>query len=272
MTSSAVLQGRYNRPISLSWWAGRIILLVLIALAFVSVCAGRGIPADSSSLPFSIGETINYQVTLATGNKVGTAKMWIEGPVDVRGTSTVLLRFDSRLRFLFLPAVSQSSSWFDPVRRTSLRFFKHERNPLSRHDESIDLYPDEKRWQSAAGETGTSPSSSPLDELSFMYFIRTLPMTPGATYSFDRHFNASRNPVTVTVVRREVIPTPIGELHVFRLEMRVRDPEHYEGEGAIQIHLSDDECRLPVRIESTMPVVGTAILTISSEQSRCHPH
>src|SRR3954465_14122471 len=85
-----------------------------------------------------------------------------------------------------------------------------------------------------------SPSSEPLDELSFMYFVRTLPMVPGATYRFDRHFDAARNPITVNVIRREVIPTPVGEVHVFSLEMRVRDPRHYEGEGVIRIHLSDD--------------------------------
>ena len=271
MTSSSVLAHPYNRLTSLYRWVGRIILLVPTALAFASVCAGRSMPVDSTALPFAIGERITYQVTLASGSKVGTATMWIEGPVDVRGASTLLLRFDSQLRFLLLPAVSRSSSWFDPIRRASVRFSKRERNPLSHLDELVELYPDEKRWKSVDGETGTSPTSSPLDELSFIYFIRTLTMTPGARYSFDRHFDLRRNPVTVTVIRREVIPTPMGEMHVFRLEMRVRDPHHYEGEGVIRIHLSDDECRLPVRIESTMPVVGTAILTMTSEQSRCQP-
>jgi hypothetical protein len=195
--------------------------------------------------------------------------MWIEGPVDVRGTSTYVLRFDSRIRIAFLTAESRSSSWFDPLRGSSLRFFKHERNPLAKNDEAVDLFPDQKEWKSAKGETGQSPSSTPLDELSFMYFIRTLPMTPGATYRFDRHFDPARNPVTVNVIRREVIPTPIGELRVVRVEMRVRDPKHYKGEGLIRIYLTDDDCRLPARIESTMPVVGTAILTIKSENSRC---
>ena len=226
-------------------------------------------PPVDAVLPFGAGERLTYQVTLANGSKVGTASMWIEGPVDVRGTPALLLRFDSRIRFMLLPAVSRSSSWFDPTRRTSLRFLKHERNPLSHHDESFELYPDSKRWKSAEGATGDSPSSEPLDELSFMYFVRTLPMVPGATYRFDRHFDAARNPITVNVIRREVIPTPVGEVHVFSLEMRVRDPQHYEGEGIIRIHLSDDACRLPVRIESTMPVIGTAILTLASEQSRC---
>jgi hypothetical protein len=211
-------------------------------------------------------------VSVAKGGKVGTATMWIEGPVDVRGTSTYLLRFDSRIRIAFLSAVSRSSSWFDPLRGSSLRFFKHEQNPLTRSDESVELYPDEKEWRSASGEVSPSLSSTPLDELSFMYFIRTLPMTPGATYRFDRHFDQARNPITVSVIRREVIPTPMGELRVILVEMRVRDPKHYKGEGVIRIHLTDDDCKLPARIETTMPVVGTAILTIDSQNSRCMKH
>ena len=241
----------------------------LIALTVVGLCAGTPAPAGNAALPFSIGEKLKYEVRIANGGKVGTATMWIEGPVDVRGTSTYVLRFDSRIRIAFLTAESRSSSWFDPLRGSSLRFFKRERNPLARNDEAVDLFPDQKEWKSAKGETGQSPSSTPLDELSFMYFIRTLPLTPGATYRFDRHFDIARNPVTVNVVGREVIPTPMGELHVVLVEMRVRDPRHYKGEGLIRIYLTDDDCRLPARIESTIPVVGTAILRISSQNSRC---
>jgi hypothetical protein len=255
---------------STSRWTLQLGLIALIALAFLGVCANtHPSPPETALLPFALGEKLTYRVNLANGSKVGTATLWIEGPVDVRGTSTYLLRFDSRIRIALIPAVSRSSSWFDPLRRSSLRFLKHEQNPLSRQDESVDFYPDQKEWKSAKGETGKSPSSSPLDELSFMYFIRTLPMTPGATYRFDRHFDAERNPTTVNVVRREVIPTPMGELRVILVEMRVRDPRHYKGEGVIRIHLTDDECRLPARIQSTMPVVGTAILSIDSQNTHC---
>jgi hypothetical protein len=241
----------------------------LVALTVIGFCASSPAPLGNAALPFSVGEKLSYEVRIAKGGKVGTATMWIEGPVDVRGTSTYLLRFDSRIRIAFLTAESRSSSWFDPLKGSSLRFFKHEQNPLARNDEAVDLFPDQKEWKSAKGETGQSPSDTPLDELSFMYFIRTLPLTPGATYRFDRHFDTARNPVTVNVIRREMIPTPMGELRVVLVEMHVRDPRHYKGEGLIRIFLTDDDCRLPARIESTMPVVGTAILTIKSENSRC---
>ena len=241
----------------------------IVALAMIGVCAGTRVPSETTALPFSVGEKLTYEVHIANGDKVGTATMWVEGPVDVRGISTYLLRFDSRIRIAFLSAASSSSSWFDPLRGSSLRFLKHEQNPLTHNDESVDLYPDQKEWRSAKGDSGQSPTSTPLDELSFMYFIRTLPMTPGTTYRFDRHFDAARNPTTVSVIRREVIPTPMGELRVILVEMRVRDPRHFKGEGLIRIHLTDDDCRLPARIESTMPVVGTAVLTIASQNSRC---
>ncbi len=268
MTSLGYISGPAPLP-QFQRWVVRFALLAAMALAFVSVCAAAFSPDATSILPFSQGERISYNVTLANGTRIGTAAMWIDGPVELRGTRTLLLRFDSRIRFLLVPAVSSSSSWYDPARGASLRFLKRERNPLTNQTDSVELYPDEKRWESADGEVGESPTSAPLDELSFIYFVRTLPMNFGATYSFDRHFEVARNPIKVSIIRREVIPTPMGELHVIHVEMRVRDPRHYQGEGVIRIHLSDDQCRLPVRMESTMPVVGTAILTIKSQQSRC---
>lgn len=269
MISRSLVEALDTRSPRAGRWAIQAGLPGFIALTVIGVCASSRAPFENAALPFSVGEKLTYEVRVANGGKVGTATMWIEGPVDIRGTSTYLLRFDSRIRIALLTAVSRSSSWFDPLRGSSLRFLKQERNPLTHHNESVDLYPDERKWKSAKGETGQSPSNTPLDELSFMYFIRTLPMTPGATYRFDRHFDAARNPTMVSVIRRETIPTPMGELRVFLVEMRVRDPRHYKGEGVIRIHLTDDDCRLPARVESKMPVVGTAILTIDSENSRC---
>lgn len=236
------------------------------AVLLFGVCAAT--PTDTpTQLPFSVGEKLGYDVSIENGRKVGDGSMWIEGPVDVRGTSTYLLRFDSRVRIAMLTGVSRSSSWFDPIKKLSLRYLKHEKNPLTSDDVSVEMFPDDKKWKSADGKGGDSPGDLPLDELSFIYFIRTLPLTPGATYQFDRHFDAARNPVVIKVVRREMIPTPMGELKTILVEMRVRDPKHYRGGGLIRFNLTDDECRLPARIESTMPVVGKAVLTMKSENA-----
>jgi hypothetical protein len=128
----------------------------------------------------------------------------------------------------------------------------------------VELYPEQRRWEAEDGRRGESPTDAPLDELSFMYFIRTLPLTPDATYRLDRHFEQERNPASVRVGGRETVKTPAGEFRTIVVELRVRDPRRYRGEGLIRINLSDDERRLPVRIESAMPIIGNAVLTLES--------
>lgn len=260
---SRSFQPQLRAPIAQSF----LLLAAVLCLLSLGVCAAR-LPDDTPrSLPFFIGEKLSYDVRLARGNQIGQSTMWVEGPADVRGTSTYLLRFTSRVRVALFTGESNSESWFDPVRRSSLRYFRHERSILSHDDVSVNMYPDEKRWQTNDGTTGVSPSDSSLDELSFIFFLRTLPLTPGTSFSFDKHFDAARNPVVVNVIRREVTATPLGELHTVLVEMRVRDPQHYEGEGVIRFNFTDDDCRLPARIESMMPIVGKAIMSLKTENA-----
>lgn len=240
--------------------ASRIRDTVLAAIA----AATFALPATAqiSALPFAIGEKLDYRVSVSKMGKVGTGSMWIEGPVDVRGISTWLLRFDFKAGLGPMKAVDHTSSWLDPEHMAAQRYFKHEKHVLSHHDERVEIFPSEKRWTGADGATGTSPTNAPLDELSFMYFLRTLPLTNDTVYRFDRHFDLSRSPTSVKVIRREALTTPAGTFQTVLVEMRVRDPRRYKGEGLIRINLSDDTMRIPVRIESAMPVIGTAVMTL----------
>jgi hypothetical protein len=97
--------------------------------------------------------------------------------------------------------------------------------------------------------------------------MRQLPLDIDSTYSFDRHFEMERNPVTVRVLGRETVTTKAGEFRTIVVEMRVRDQARYRksgGEGVLRFFLSDDAHRIPVRIESAMPVFGTAVFTLVS--------
>jgi hypothetical protein len=217
---------------------------------------------SSGSLPFSLGERLTYRVSVSKIGSVGRGSMWIEGPVDVRGISTWLLRFDFSAGFGPMKAVDRTSSWLDPRRMSAQRFSKHEKHVLAHHDERVEIFSADRRWSAADGGNGASPTDAPLDELSFMYFIRTLPLELDSTYRFDRHFDAARSPTTVKAIRREVVSTSVGRFETILVEMRVRDPRRYHGEGVIRINLSDDTMRIPVRIESAMPVIGTAVMTL----------
>ncbi|MGQ0649384.1 MAG: DUF3108 domain-containing protein [Gemmatimonadaceae bacterium] len=235
------------------------IIGVLLALATSLGAQESGTP------PFSVGERLEYRVRVSRVGASGKSSMTVEGPTHVRGRDAYLLRFDFRAGFGPIKATDRTQSWIDPIRMVALRFEKHERHPLSSGDESVDLFPGERRWEGEGGMSGESTTDEPLDELSFIYFIRTLPFVDDTLYEFDRHYLPERNPISVRVVGRETITTGVGKLKTVVVEMRVRDARRYrDGFGLIRIHFTDDARRIPARIESEMPVVGKAVMTLSS--------
>jgi hypothetical protein len=246
-------------------------------MGMVVVTGTSGIPVmavaqSHDALPFTVGERLTYRVRMPKVRASGRGTMWIEGPVDVRGTPTYRLRFDMKAGIGPFQGTDRTDSWLDRERLISLRYAKQERHPLAQHHEEIELYPAERRWDAANGGSGASATDAPLDELSFLYFLRTLSLGADTTMEFHRHFDAGRNPTTVRTIGRETLETDAGVFETIVVEMRVRDPRRYKDEGVIRIHLTDDHCRLPVRIESTMPVFGTTVLTLEShshEREQC---
>jgi uncharacterized protein DUF3108 len=240
-------------------------LAALVATAALAPAAA----AQESTLPFAVGERLEY-VGRVRG-LTGRGSMWVNGPVLVRGISTYELHFDFTARVGPLSVTQRTVSWLDPERMAVMRFAKYERHLLARHQEDVELFPTERRWRTKDGESGESPTDAPLDELSFIYFIRTLPLGSDSTLSFSRHFDAQRSPTTVRVLGHEQIATATGSVGTTVVEMRVRDPEHYRGEGTIRFSISEDRCRIPMRIESTIPDAGTVVLTLanSSVDSLC---
>ena len=238
-------------------------LRALALPACLALAAPGALPAQPA-LAVTPGERLTYVVRVAKLGTVGRGSMVVEGPTDVRGTPTYLLRFAFHTRVGPVKVVNETESWLDVTSGAVLRFRKHERSPLSRHDESVELYPAEQRWEGADGSAGESPSAQPMDELSFIYLVRTLPLVPDSTYELTRHFDAARNPVVIHVVGRDTITTRAGRFATIVVEMRVKDERRYRGQGTLRFHLTDDERRVPVRMESTMPLVGAVALELES--------
>jgi hypothetical protein len=221
-----------------------------------------GAPRVSTERPFATGERLRYGVRV--GGISGTAEMSVSGPMDMRGTDVLLLTSVMKAGVGPITGSGRTESWLDPDHMTTLRFVKRERRVLVKHAETVDVFPGTRRWTAADGTSGSTPTGDPLDELSFIYFMRTLALTADTTFQVSRHFDAERNPIGLRILGRETISTKAGKFATIAVEMRVKDPRNYRGEGVIRIHLTDDACRLPVRIESMMPDIGKTVLTLES--------
>lgn len=244
----------------------------LLAVATFALGATTG-GAQARPLPFAIGERLEYAARAPHGLK-GKATMWIEGPVTVHDVQTMVLRFDFETRVGFVTIADHTTSWLDPVRFAAQRYDKREVRFLARHTEHVELEPATRAWTSADGRTGRSPSAAPLDELSFIYWLRTVTLGPDETRTLERHFDPERNPTVIRSLGRGRVETPLGTFATREVEMRVRDARNYQGEGLIRFSFSDDACRRPVRIESTIPEAGTVVMTLASASpvvSGCTP-
>jgi hypothetical protein len=238
-----------------------------VALCLVGL-AGVPARAQEFSLPFRIGELLEYRVSVQRLGNVGHGRMWIEGPVTLDDRVTWVLRFDMEAGRGPIRARDRTSSWLDPRTMSITRFEKEERHPLSRSREMVRVLADSGLWRDDEGPHGTLGSDQPLDELSFMYFLRTLPLERDTVLELDRHFDSDRNPIIVRIAGTDTIETPAGVFRTRVVEMEVRDPKRYKGTGRIRIHLDEADCHVPVRIESRMPLLGTTTLTLTG---RSHP-
>jgi hypothetical protein len=231
--------------------------LVALTLAAPAADAQDRVPAES----------LVFRARSSRFGGMGQATMWTQD-AQLRGVPVALARFEFRTRVALLTVEDRSASWMEgstaDVLRT-LRYAKHERNPLGRTDEEIDVRPDERTWSGRDGRGGTLIAERPLDELSFIYLVRLLSLdADGRTLEVHRHYDSARNPVRITRTGRDTVETATGRFRVVSVEMRVRDPRRYRGEGIIRFDLSDDACRLPVRIRSAVPLAGTSTLTLES--------
>lgn len=238
-------------------------LLLLSLHAFVGASLA-GAQQTAARLPFGIGEALDYSVHITVGGNVGNGQMRIEGPVVDGDVTTWRLVFDMRAARGPIRATDRTVSWLDPRLFRITRFEKTERHPLSRSEEKVTILQAENRWQDdVENRTQALGSQAPLDELSFIYFLRTIPLNRDTTFEVSRHFDATRNPTVVRVMGEELVETPVGIFRTRIVEMDVRDPKRYRGTGTVRLNIDIAECRVPVRIVSRMPVLGTTTLLLT---------
>jgi len=243
-------------------------LLALVLIAGLPVL-GTGSrmatdPGETMELrPFAPGERLDYVVRTSRFGEIGSAVMRVRDAEPVRGEAAWLLSFELDARVLLFGVESRTRSWVQPEDLASLRYVDRQRAPGQSRDDSVEILPELGRWQAQDGASGPLASERALDELSFLYFARTIPLARGTSLRIERHFDAARNPVRFEVVDHQSLRVPAGEFDVARVRMTVRDPRHFDREQTVTLWITDDVRRLPVRIESSAPFAGRMILELS---------
>jgi hypothetical protein len=208
------------------------------------------------------GERLSYTGDFGVLGKVGSGVLSVSDIQCIRDRPALQLEFNFRGRVMLMGIRDETSSWVDPQTMVALRYEKDERHPMGGHRERVDIYPEDGIWRDEAGQAHPLPTRSPLDELSFLFLARSVRLPDGEMLEFDRHFDPERNPVRIRDRGRDRIQVPAGTFDVRVIEMEVRDTTRFGGTGRITLHVSDDANRVPVRIATAMPVVGSLVLVL----------
>ncbi len=213
-------------------------------------------------VPFHVGEKLTYQAKVNFMN-AGSATMSVEGIETIRGRPTYHTIFDVRGRVLFFHVNDHYESWFDTTSLVSLHHLQHIDETRNSIDKTYDFYPDRKVYVRNGEE---KPSvAQPLDEGSFIYFMRSVPLEVGKTYSYDRYYQPDKNPVVIRVDRRERITVPAGEFDAIVVKPIIKSKGLFSETGDAEVWFAADSTRTLLRLKSKLPV-GTLYLELKKPE------
>jgi len=241
--------------------------MVLPAHAQDRTSLGRDVHTDEMAAiaPFGPGERLGYQVRLGLMN-VGESYLSVQRVDTVRGHPTyhLDLRIDASTAFGLAHMNDRYQSWLDTRTLVSRRFIRDIDETGYKGRRLFEIYPEEKRWERLDDDKAeATPSILPLDEISFLYYLRTLPLQVGEEYRLNRYFKLDGNPVTVKVLRRERVTVPAGTFDAIVVQPIIRTSGLFGEGGEAELYFTDDEHRHLVFLRSKVPVVGSLSLHLT---------
>src|SRR5690606_9464875 len=98
---------------------------------------------------------------------------------------------------------SRLHSWMDVRSLSSLRHVQDYEQGGRERQRHWEIFPERSAYLLKGQEEEQPSVAQPLDDGSFLFFVRTVPLVTGRTYTFNRYFRPDRNPVVIRVLRRE---------------------------------------------------------------------
>ena len=203
-------------------------------------------------VPFGVGERLEYDVKFGK-LKVGDGSIEVVDVQDVRGHESWHILYTVKGGTFFYRVNDQMESWFDTRTGNSLRF-RQDLKESRRNDIVRDYHIFPERGVFVENSDSARASvKNPLDDGTFLYFVRTIPLVVGQTYTFDRYFQAELNPVTIKVVRKDTIDVPAGRFPAIVIQPTFKSKGVFSENGHAEIWLSDDASRIMLQMKSGLP-------------------
>jgi len=204
-------------------------------------------------VPFAAGEQLQYEVRFGS-LKVGTAQMEVVALDNVRGRLAWHTAFWVRGGNFLYRVNDVYESWMDAETLSSLRFVQELEEGGKDTQRHFEIYPDRAVFVQISKKPAKEEKSvsQPLDDGSFLYFLRTIPLEVGQTYDFNRYFRPDRNPVRIRVLRKEKVRVPAGTFDAIVVQPVIKTKGIFSENGHAEVWLSDDERHIMLQLKSKL--------------------
>jgi hypothetical protein len=225
---------------------------VATLLAHAALLAGLAQPPGH---PFSVGETLQYEATLGYF-PIGTASATVARTTRERGSDAYVFTAVGEGGPPGFRARYEMTSWTRSNGLASLRFHRRLTQGSKVDEERYLIVPDSGRYRQEGVPRDWVTPRDALDELAYLYYLRTVPLKVGQSFTMSRYFKTGYNPVAVRVTGREPLTLFDGRtVPCFTVELTARG-------ATMAVSLTDDERRLPVQLTLPLPY-GSVLLTLS---------
>lgn len=206
-----------------------------------------------AKVPFGPGERMEYDVRFGA-LRVGNAHMEVVGLDNLRGRVAWHIAFWVQGGNFLYRVNDVYESWMDAETLSSLRFVQELEEGGKEIERRFEIYPERAVFVQTSKKPAKEEKSvnQPLDDGSFLYFIRTIPLEVGQTYDFFRYFRPDRNPVRIRVLRKERLRVPAGTFNAIVVQPVIKTKGIFSENGHAEIWLSDDDRRIMLQLKSKL--------------------
>jgi hypothetical protein len=247
-------------------------LPVAAALGWLTVAHAAAQPARAqipeAAVPFRVGETLTYDVTLSSYVVAGTAVTTVEGKRTVSNTSAYHIVAEGRPVPMFASLYAlyaKMETLLDSVtllpHRVSLYSEAGEQKRVGRttfdrlaRQASFEVEP-----QTARRRTFDVPQQV-QDGLSALYVLRAMTLKAGDRVVLPVVAEGSVYTVRADVAGRERVSVPLGDVDAWNLKVAVSGGARESVASNIGVWVSADARRLPLKFEADLPAGRFAVL------------
>jgi hypothetical protein len=246
-----------------SWVAFRSVAGVLAVTAFLVSIAP--LPASALVIP----EKLTYDLTW-TGIKAGTATQEIiDDGNSIRVVSTVR---SADWISVFFPVEDKVESSLAKAEPPQLGLPDHFRMKVREgsHRRDREIIFDQKNRKAqyidhiGGGRATIDILQNTYDPYSSFFYVRTLKLEVGKSVFVNMLDNKKLWTVEVQVVKKEKLHTILGEVNTIQVRPIMKSEGIFERKGSIDIWLTDDDKRIPVRMKTKVKIGSVTATLVKS--------